>query len=175
MPTENNNDSANADKFSNARNMVNSMLEEIEASRILFERSSDQITPEELTELRKKIRYMRDVLIPDVLYIINVTTDVGKEECGTNDECFQRALRSCSPASVVHAERGLSLKTEIAGVEGNRCIYDISTEIDNTPLNMVCKDSKYSLGIINAERFREICEGTLLEKVYSFAGIELEA
>ena len=174
---ENNDDSANADRFINAKNMIKSMLEELEIIRITLGRDSELLTPEGLTEVRNKIRHMKDVLIPEVIYIINSTaeTETGTKECGTNDECFQSALRSCTPASVVHVERNLSLDSEITGIEGERCVFTISAEIDGKLLSMTCKDDEYASGTINAEKFREICEGSLLEKIYSFAEIELEA
>ncbi|MFQ6009656.1 MAG: hypothetical protein ACE5J7_00850 [Candidatus Aenigmatarchaeota archaeon] len=145
------------------------------------------IAIDDLMEIRHDIRYIKDVYMKDILYLMltsNVSEFVGPAEteeemfrrglegeelegCGRDGGCFDAALRFCKPTKFFPppepGDEGPpgEIVIEIVGLEGENCIIKGSMEIEKAgvTMDMTCKYPNYAMGMRGPEDLLPHCEG----------------
>src|SRR3989344_464825 len=129
----------------------------------------DTLSIDDMVEVKQDLRYLKDVVIKDIVYVmlssdseIESAVEDGKtKDCGTDERCFDRAFRICSPVTFL-PEGSSGPTVEVTGLDGNACVMK-ATLFD---MDMTCKIEKYALGIRNPETdVLPYCQGSLLESM----------
>ncbi len=148
------------------------------------------ITIDDMTEIRQDIKYIKDVMIKDIVYVMlsssedvqdiinSKPVDIAEEsdltDCGTDGMCFDRALRLCKQVSFrPEGKEGPIVK--VMGLDGNACVMKVTIPEDqgppagmipgiNPPYEMKCRIEKYAMGVRNPDTdLIPYCEGNLKE------------
>ena len=152
-----------ADMFESAKGSVQDIKDKMK-ERL------DDLTIEDMTEIKHDIKYLKDVAIKDIVYVMlsssdevdNIVSGTGSD-CGTDERCFDKAIRICSPVKFL-AEGRRGPAVEIRGLEDNKCILQATMAQGSESLSMTCRIEKYSLGIRDPETdVLPYCEGPLYE------------
>ena len=159
------------------------------------------IEHDDLIEIKRDIKYIKDVMMKDILYLMLSSSEDVKEikesravkrgerfeevpatdetNCGSGDECFDRAFRLCKKV-IFYPEGRQGPRVEVRGLEGDACImYAVLPEGEgpppglvpgvNPPYDMTCKIQKYALGIRTPEEdVFPYCEGPMVELMKKF-------
>ncbi|HLD38926.1 MAG TPA: hypothetical protein VJB05_01275 [archaeon] len=163
-----------SDMFLSAKDKVD------EIKNKLRDRSRD-ISVDDVMEIKQDIKYIKDVMLKDILYVMLGSGDDIEEikngtttNCGTDGSCFDRAIRICQPIKFLPEGKDGTF-VEIRGLADGVCIlYAKLPESKappagtipgiNPPYEMTCKLQKYSLGIRNPDTdIIPYCEGNLKE------------
>ena len=168
-----------SDMFENAKNKVDEIKNKLR-DRLEY------VTVDDLMEIKHDIRYIKDVVIKDILYVMLSTSNDVKEiineeegNCGTNGECFDNALRVCK-SIVFYPEGENGPKVEIAGLEDGKCkLYAILPEDQgppagmipgiNPPYDMTCFLPNYAMGARDPNTdILPYCEGPLMQLMTTY-------
>lgn len=167
-----------SDMFNSAKGKVD------EIKNNLRDRLRD-ITIDDLMDIKHDIRYIKDVILKDILYYMLSTSEEvqelvqpGENDCGTDGRCFDRAFRVCKPI-VFFPEGRRGPKIEIKGLEGEHCImYAVLPEGEgppagiipglNPPYEMTCRIKDYSMGMRGPEDIMDKCEGSMVTLMKTF-------
>ncbi len=99
------------------------------------------------------------------------------KDCGTDKECFQEAMKTCTPAKGVSADQGITSEGLIKGFEGDKCVVEMKvTESTLLPglkgKDMSCKVPKEYLGAstgsMSSNQLFDYCSGSLVDMMKSF-------
>ncbi|MBI2578985.1 MAG: hypothetical protein HYW26_04715 [Candidatus Aenigmarchaeota archaeon] len=116
-------------------------------------------TEDDLIEVKRDVRYIKDVMMKDAIYVmlsssddvksikesqavkvgdkfeeVNITDDTN---CGSDNSCFDRAFRLCKKV-VFYPEGKQGSKVEIRGLEGDACImYAVTPDTGELPPEIV--------------------------------------
>jgi len=168
-----------ADMFESMKGKVNEIKNKL-SSRLEY------LTIDDIMEIKHDIRYLKDVMIKDIVYLMLSTGDDietiegnGEDDCGTDGWCFDNALRVCK--QVTFRPEGLSGPiVEITGLEGDNCIVKVTLPEGegppagmipgiNPPYDMTCTIKDYSLGIRDHEEdLLPYCEGPMMTLMEMF-------
>jgi hypothetical protein len=168
-------------KYRRVADMFESINGKIDEIKNKLRNRLSSISIDDLMEVRQDIKYIKDVMIKDILYLMLSTgEDVKKIEtksgsdCGTDSACFDRAFRICQPISFIPGDaRGTYV--QIVGLQDDVCIMKVTLPIDkgppagtipeaNPPYEMTCKIKNYALGISNPQTdIVPYCEGSLMK------------
>jgi len=177
--------SPEADRFRRVSDMFETAKDKIDEIKNKLKDRLDNITLDDLREIKNDIRYIKNVVLKDILYVMLSTSDEIKNiesesDCGTDDGCFDRAVRLCK--SVSFTPSGSSgTKIIIVGLENGKCIITAEMPESESPstgtisgitpqYTMTCKIEKYSMGIRNPESdMLPYCEGSLVELIKKFS------
>ncbi|MFA4819824.1 MAG: hypothetical protein WC613_02585 [Candidatus Aenigmatarchaeota archaeon] len=146
----------------------------------LRDRSRD-ISVDDIMEIKQDIKYIKDVVLKDILYVMLGSGDDIDEikngtttNCGTDGSCFDRAIRICQPIKFLPEGRN-GPSVEVTGLVDGACIMRVTLPESqgppagaipgvNPPYEMTCKLQKYSLGVRNPDTdIIPYCEGNLKE------------
>ncbi len=153
-------------RFRRVADMFNGAKDKVDEIKTKIRDRLDNLTTDDIMEIKQDIKYLKDVTIKDILYVMLSTGDDMEKiknneqtDCSTDGGCFDRALRICQ--NMKYKPDGNTV-VEIQGLEDNKCI--VFAYVGN--LSMRCKIEKYSMGIKDpATDLFPYCEGTLLETV----------
>ncbi len=168
-----------ADMFLAAKGKVDEIREKLRS------RAND-ISVDDVLEIKQDIRYLKDVVIKDILFVMlssdedieSIKSDSSRD-CGIDGSCFDRAIRVCQPITF-RPEGSSGPIVEIKGLEGDSCIMYVvmlegtgppAGEVPgiNPPYEMTCKIQKYSLGIRNPEMdMFPYCTGNMVELIKKY-------
>ena len=119
------------------------------------------------------MRYISDVLLKDIAYVMLSTSDeivnIGEQkDCGTDNSCFERVFRRCQP-SVFLPEGTAGPRVELIGLESDMCVLKASMQ--EPAADMTCKISDYARGVKNPETdIFPYCEGSMVAVLKQFTG-----
>ncbi len=169
-----------ANRFRRVADMFASATERVDEIRSKIRSNVDDMTPDMALEIKQDLRYLKEVMIKDILYVmlssdeeINDIKSDKVKNCGRDDECFDRAFRVCQPLTFKPDDHGGPI-VEVTGLEGDKCVMVVKQEGDlppgvTGPLQMVCKIERYSYGVRNPEEdIFPYCEGNLLEMMKKY-------
>jgi hypothetical protein len=171
-----------ADMFESAKDKVDGikdgLREKVEAG---------EVTIEDVIEIKRQIRYIKEVILRDILFYMLSSREEAKEiavpsgeetDCGTDMECFGRAFRICRPVIFMPEGRDGPVVT-LRGLEGDFCVMHARMPEGlgppagtvpgvNPPYEMTCRIPDYSFGIQNPEEdIFPHCEGSMAELIRS--------
>jgi len=149
------------------------------------------ITVDDLMEVKHDIKYLKDVVITDIVYLMLSTSEDVNDmirvktmewegmmevpegaNCGTDGGCFDRALRVCKPVEFLpEGRRGPTV--HIDGLEGNGCAINVRLPDGegpppgvvpglNPPYEMKCIYPDYAMGMRGPDDMLPYCEGSLV-------------
>jgi len=173
-------------RFRRVSSMFNSIKDKIDEIKNNLRDRIDSLTPEDMEHIRFDIKSVKESL-KDIVYVMLSNSDdvkemieyesaspeipVEGEDCGTDNECFERALRICKPITVMPEGRAGPIVI-IKGLKESVCIIHVQVpegasvppEYEGREIYMDCKLAKYSLGIIDPEKdILPYCEGPMKE------------
>ncbi|MBI2971695.1 MAG: hypothetical protein HYY37_04740 [Candidatus Aenigmarchaeota archaeon] len=175
-----------SDMFAAAKDKVN------EIKRKLSDRLED-LTVDDIMEVKHDIRYIKDIVIKDIVYLMLSTDEDVKElttsvreaktkgtaapkDCGTDGGCFERSFRVCKPVRF-RPEGSDGPVLEVTGLEGNACIVKAELPEETgppagfipgvePPYVMTCTFDKYAFGMPRGdpkEFIPQYCTGSFAE------------
>jgi hypothetical protein len=172
-----------SDMFVAAREEVNEIKDKIRSN-------VDSMTEEDMVEIKRDLKYLKDVVIKDILYVMLSNSDDVREivtssgqraqrsesDCGSDGGCFDRAYRLCKPVTF---EPDAEVIVNIEGLDGDNCILKAKFKEGrgppagiiqgvNPPYEMTCKVKNYALGMKGPEDIMPFCEGSMLELMKKF-------
>ncbi len=139
--------SVDEERFDRVSSMFQSAQDKIDEMRekILSFARDEEVSPEAATELKHDIKYLKDVIMKDVLYLMlsksddvketltaskkislstkleEFETSEGVKNCGTDGSCFDRALRTCKLATF-RPEGSQGPIITITGLDNRVCV-----------------------------------------------------
>ncbi len=169
------------ERFRRVSDMFFSAKGKVDETKTELRDKLQDITTDDLMKVRQDVKYIKDVMIKDIVYLMLSTGDDVKElkeksskDCGTDGRCFDKAIRVCKPVTF-NPEGREGPDVNIIGLESNACIVKVVLPEGegppagmvpgiNPPYEMTCKIEKYALGIRNPdEDMLPYCSGNLLE------------
>ncbi len=193
-------DSLDEERYNRVSVMFSDAAERVDEIKIKIRDNADQLTTDDMEEIKHDIKYIKEVTLKDILYLmlsnsedvketLEVSKKVSKEgvsleeleqnvkSCGTDGSCFDKAIRTCKPVSFQPEGRnGPSLT--IKGLKDGACILHVIMQSDNmvppgyTRENfyMECRIKSYSLGVRGPEDIIPNCEGPMASFAKQFGG-----
>ena len=166
-------------RFRRVSDMFSSAKDKVDEIKTKIRDNLDSIDADKLLQIKQDVRYLKDVVIKDILYVMLSSGDDIEhiksgttKDCGTDNSCFDRAIRVCQPVTFMpDGTRGMLV--ELDGLEGDSCVMrasipesSLSASGINPPYEMTCKIQKYTLGVSNPERdIFPYCTGNLLQVI----------
>lgn len=163
--------SEDAERMRQVSEMFDRINEKVDHAREMIVEISDHPDREGLMEIKHEIKYIKEVMLKDVLYLMLGSKKRAEErdeaeggDCGEDESCFMKALRVCAEAKISHSERdGKEFIGKIIGLEEDKCHYRIELDLEGKSLSMDCYEPEYQYGELGEHRFIKICEGSLME------------
>jgi hypothetical protein len=156
-----NENTAGQEKFERITSMFTTAIASLNDLEENLRTNAGNMTETDLIEIKKQLRYLSDVVLPNILRIVYEEPAEQERECRSDDECFMDAYRVCeSNASVSHREDDFVFRANITGIENERCVMQIEMEQEGTEYTMTCRDPNYASGFFNDPR--EVCNGNLV-------------
>jgi len=195
--------SLDEERYSRVSDMFDSAADRIDEIKIEIRDNIDDLTTDDLEEIRHDIKYIKEVTLKDILYLMLSNSDDVKEtlessskiskkklsteeleatvkSCGTDGFCFDKAIRACKPVSFQPEGRhGPSIT--IKGLKDESCIlHVIMQSSDMIPpgftkdsFYMDCLVPDYALGVRGPEDVIPHCEGPMAKFAKQFGGGEV--
>gem|GEM_PF-5792616 len=159
---------AQAERFSKAQLMLESVVKEIDDIRGTLNQNKQSISRDLLKEIKIRLLKIREGALQDVVFVLLSSTEDSQGEertqskdCESDFECFNRKFRVCDPAVYLHNEGEEQYATEIIGIEDDQCVLSISF----SGKSMTCQWPDFSVESIEPEKFQEYCEGELVREL----------
>ena len=171
--------STEENRFRRVSDMFTSAKDKVDEIKTKLRQRADDISKDDVLEIKQDLKYLKDVVIKDILFVMLSSGDEIEEiksgttkECGTDGGCFDRAIRVCQPVTFRPEGRNGPI-IELKGLEGNACImYAKLPEGQGPPggpYDMTCKIEKYSLGVRNPETdIFPYCTGNMVEMIKKY-------
>lgn len=192
--------SLDEERYTRVSSMFSDAAERVDEIKIKIRGSAETITPDDLTEIKHDIKYIKDVTLKDILYLMLSNSDDVKEtleasrninvnersiekleasvkSCATDGSCFDKAIRSCKPVSFQPEGRnGPSLT--IKGIKDGACLLHVVMQSENMippgftkdEFYMECAIKNYALGVRGPEDIIPNCEGPMAKFAKQFGG-----
>ncbi len=174
-----------AERFERVSGMFAAATGKIDDIKNKIRDSADSLGREGLAGIRQDIKYVKDVMIKDILYMMLSNGDDVKKikersstDCGSDEQCFGEALRLCKPMTF-YPEGDDGPEVTITGLEDGKCV--MKARLDDSkgppagvvaggpPWEMTCRIEKYALGIGNPEEdVFPYCQGSMVELIKQF-------
>ena len=173
-----------AERFERVSGMFGAATQKIDDIKNKIRSQADSISADGMTEIRRDIKYIKDVMIKDILYMMLSNGDDVKKikeksstEC-SDDQCFGEALRLCKPMKF-YPEDEDGPEVTITGLEDGKCIMKARLDDDKgppagvvaggPPWEMTCRIENYALGMRNPEEdIFPYCQGSMVELIKKF-------
>lgn len=171
--------SKDEERYRRAASMFQAARDKTDEIRAKLKDRLNNLSKDDLTEIRYDIRYIKEVVLKDILYVMLSESkelsgiETGSEkDCGTDSSCFDQAFRLCAPAKYMpEGSRGGIIK--IIGLEDDRCVFKIILPEDqgppagaiqgvNPPYELLCKLPNYAFGV-RPMAIAAFCEGPVIE------------
>lgn len=153
---------ADANRFNRVAAMLSSAKDKIDEIKDKIRANLDNFDTGLAGSVKDSIRYIKDVLLKDVLYIMLGGEEKTGEAC-SDISCFERALRSCTPSTIKVKEGGKEMTIVISGVKENLCGMNAETGDGINTYDMACKIPDFSLIALSQFNPEKHCEGNLLD------------
>ncbi|MBI2083994.1 MAG: hypothetical protein HYT70_00010 [Candidatus Aenigmarchaeota archaeon] len=184
-------ESLDEERYTRVSGMFTSAAEKVDEIKGKLRDNAESISKDDLAEIKHDIKYIKEVVLKDILYMMLSDSDDVREtlessrkisgitlsatelesnvkRCGTDGSCFDRAIRSCKPVSFQPEGRNGPSIT-IKGLEDGKCVLHFIMQSDNmvppgyTKENfyMDCKIQNYALGVKGPEDIIPNCEGPM--------------
>ena len=150
-------------RFRRVSDMFSSAKGKVDDIKTRLRDNVDNINMDRLLEIKQDIKYLKDIVLKDILYVMLSSDDDiehiksgSVKDCNADDSCFDRAVRICQPVTF----RPDGMLVELRGLEGRVCMMRVSAGQDE----MTCKLEKYTLGVSDPEAdLFPYCTGNLLQ------------
>jgi len=168
-------------KYRRVANMFETMKDKVDQIKAKLRDKLNSITIDDLMEVKQDIKYIKNVMINDVLYLMLSTGEdiknletKSESDCGSDSACFDRAFRLCQPVKFIPGD-SKGTNVEVVGLEGDFCVLKARIPLSqgppvgtvpgiNPPYEMTCKVKNYALGIKNPQTdLIPYCEGALVK------------
>lgn len=168
---ESSSDTVSVHKVEVAKSMLEGSAESLKEMREFLFQNSGTITVEELSEIRAKLGTISESLEKALGVLLGAfgTGTAEENNCGSNMECFQHNLSTCTPSTATLFDTGVTFNVSINGIENDKCVMSIEATVDGEPLSMTCRYAGYALGQVGGDEtgsFLDSCEGNLVEYMY---------
>lgn len=168
--------SGEAERFKRVAGMFNSIKDKINEIKTKFRDRLETISREDIREIRHDIKYIKDKMLKDVLYLMLSSSDEVKDitsksesDCGYDSQCFDKALRVCKPVTFYPEQGKESPVAKITGMEGTSCVLTVSAEAGPMGVqSMTCKYPNYAMGVRGPEELLPYCTGPLVELMKTY-------
>ncbi len=170
------------ERFKRVSDMFEAAVGKVDEIREKLRDKVDSATINDMIEVKQDIKYIKDVMLKDILYLM-LSKEAGdvkersENDCGTDESCFGNALRVCKPITF-YPEGDNGPKVTLKGLEGDSCImYAIMEKFPNgqgppgvqLPVDMTCKIKDYASGMRNPEEdIFPFCEGSMAEMIKKY-------
>ena len=174
--------SEDKERFKRVSAMFGSAVKKVDEIKEKLKDKVDSITIDDMVEIKQDIKYIKNVMLKDILYLM-LSKEAGdvkersENDCGTDDSCFGNALRVCKPITF-YPDGDDGPKIVLKGLEGDSCImYAVMEKFPDgkgppdfkLPVDMTCKIKNYALGIRSPEEdIFPFCEGTMIEMIKKY-------
>ncbi len=187
---DNEGDSANAERFRTAAGMFESAKKQIDGVKEELKLGVNGMSVEQIIDIKHKIRQISDVVMEDALYVIlggeatgTAQAPIAEEttsgelpnfmpaatnDCGSNGECFAKALRICFASAAFTPDRNINIK--IAGLKEEACVLEGRANTPEGEKSLTCKFVDYATQQLNTENFMQYCEGSFVDYVKTSLG-----
>lgn len=178
--------SSEEERFKRVADMFEAAKDKVDEIRKDIKDKLNDITTDDLLQVRHDIKYIKDVMIKDIVYFMLSSGDEVKEikskdkkDCGSRGECFDRSFRVCKPVTF-YPEGSRGPKVEVIGLEGDSCIMKATLPEEfgpppgfiegiKPPYEMTCKIKNYALGVQSPEEdVFPHCTGNMIELIKRF-------
>ena len=171
--------SSDEERFRRVASMFNAAKGKVDELRAKIRENIDDMSAEEVSEVKRDLRYLKNVVLKDILYVMlsngeeveKIKSDT-QEDCDENDgECFNDAIRICKPITF-SPEGDEGPLVEITGLVDGKCEMKVTMDESNIPkipgftppYQMNCKIEKYSLGVNDPDKdIIPYCTGNLVD------------
>ncbi|MFA5084665.1 MAG: hypothetical protein WC475_04820 [Candidatus Paceibacterota bacterium] len=168
-------------RFRTVSGMFRGVIEKVNAIKLGIRDNLNSMTTEYLEEVKQDIKYIKDVVLMDIVYVMlssgedfESTNETTNLVCDT-DECFDKYYRICQPTTFTTNE---GFKVQILGVENYSCVMKVTLPEDKAPegltltppYEMTCTKASYALGFNPDEDISQYCEGNLVDIISETMG-----
>lgn len=175
--------SAEEQRFRKVSSMFDASVSRIDEIKTKISSRVKSLTKDDIAEFKHDLIYIKEVVIQDILYVMLSTeassgetvsanaTKKGFAECGKNDECFNKMLRTCEKAisyADISMPDGSMGKGEITitGTENNNCIIKaFVADSSGKAYDMLCSYPDYVMGVSSSESFLSSCKGNMVDLI----------
>ncbi|MFH0832293.1 MAG: hypothetical protein V1900_01035 [Candidatus Aenigmatarchaeota archaeon] len=177
------------ERFKRVSSMFDAAKQKVDEIKKKLSEKLKTLTLDDIMQVKHDIRYIKDVTLKDIVYVMLSSSDEIKEivsksegDCGSDDHCFDKAFRVCKPVKFTPTKGPNGEPSEgepdivIVGLEGDNCIVKITMPTEqgppagfvpgvNPPYEMKCKFSDYAVGamMLDKDKLKEKCEGNLVK------------
>ncbi len=193
-------DSVDEERYSRVSSMFDSAAERIDEIKTKIRDNAEDMGKDDLEEIKHDIKYIKEVTLKDILYLMLSNSDDVKEtlesskkistkklsvdeleenvkSCGTDGFCFDKAIRSCKPVTFQPEGRNGPL-VSIVGLRDKNCVLHITMQSsDMIPpgytkdnFYMDCPIADYAVGVRGPEDIIPTCEGPMAKFAKQFGG-----
>ncbi|MDO8428298.1 MAG: hypothetical protein Q7S92_03735 [Candidatus Diapherotrites archaeon] len=162
----------NVERFVRVKAMFQAAQQEVESIKQYLADNADNLTIENLKDIKTKVKYIKKGVLKDILYVMlakepkpATSTGTDIKNCEESEQCFVSNLRVCQKAFMEHTEVGFSGKIEITGLEENKCNVKAAANYQGESYEMGCAFDNYPFADLNPESMQKYCSGTLIEKM----------
>ncbi|MDI6721012.1 MAG: hypothetical protein QMD85_01385 [Candidatus Aenigmarchaeota archaeon] len=181
--------SADEARFRRVSDMFITAKEKVNEIKNKIRNKVDSFTEDDSIEVKRDLKYLKDVMLKDILYVMlsssddmkqitakTTTRQLAENDCGTDGSCFDKAFRLCKPITFRPDSETL---VTITGLDSDTCILKAKLEEGkgppvgavpgiNPPYEMTCKVKNYALGMKGPEDILPYCEGSMVELIKKF-------
>ena len=192
--------SLDEERYNRVSDMFDSAAQRIDEIKIEIRDNVDDLSKDDLEEIRHDIKYIKEVTLKDILYVMLSNSDDIKEtlesskkvsgkklsteeleanvkSCGTDGFCFDKAIRACKPVSFQPEGRHGPSMT-IKGLEEGKCVLHVIMQSEDMippgftkdTFYMDCPIPNYALGVRGPEDVIPNCEGPMAKFAKQFGG-----
>ncbi len=194
--------SLDEERYNRVSSMFDAAANRIDEIKSKIKAHAESMTADDMIEIKRDIKYIKEVTLKDILYLMLSNSDDVKEtlesskkistkssieeitqnaiDCGTDGMCFDRAIRSCKPITFQPEGRQGPL-VSITGLKDKNCVLHITMQSsDKIPPGfskdtffMDCPIADYALGVKGPEDILPVCEGPMAKFAKQFGGGEM--
>ena len=160
---------SNAERFEKVVGMFSSAQRKIDDIRETL-RAPDR-TKKTVYEALQGLQDIKRIL-QDALYLLlnapaETTSRIGGS-CGSDFDCFNKALRLCEKATITKQEGDKTFDASIEGISDAKCSLRVNATIDGKRYSMSCALKDFSNGSLETKSFESECTGSLVEQLRQF-------
>ena len=166
------------ERFSRVSDMFDAAKSKVDEIKTKLRDRIKDITTDDLAEIKHDIKYIKEVMMQDIVYYMLSSSDDVKnivakteDDCGYDGGCFDRAFRACKKVKFRPPEEGKDAPlVEVTGLENDKCVMKVTSNgPGDRPMEMICSIPNYALGINNPEKdIFPYCEGPMAEFINKY-------
>ncbi len=168
--------SGEAERFKRVAGMFNSIKDKIDEIKTKFRDRLETITRDDISEIKYDIKYIKDKMLKDVLYLMLSSSDEVKSitsksesDCGNDGRCFDEALRVCKQMVFHPDDAEGNAEVKISGMDGTNCLITVTAQAGTMGTqSMTCKYPNYAMGMRGPEDILPYCTGALAELMKTY-------